>query len=159
MYQNELKALEQAFSQLSEQVNELRVNALKLPEKASKTTAAWQIEDARGQKLFVALSGTAVASLTTDLSNTVSDLVFNVEAEIGQFIEVSSDDVKTFLELNYSQTNLSKIALTEDQRLMVVHRRWFEEMTTKSAFDAIAEVWNVAQNLRESLNLQSPAHA
>lgn len=150
-YQNEIKALEESLNILAGQVDDLRVNAVQLGEK--KNVPAWQVEDVHHNRLFVVISG------LDSPEGEETDPVFTAEAEVGQFIGVDPKEVVVFLELNYTQMTLARLALTPDQRLVVLFRRWLQGISAPEALEGIAEVWNVAQNLRDTLQPQEPGNA
>lgn len=145
--ESELKALEEAFSEIGDLEGGLRVNAVRLKDKED-ANAAWQIEDTEGNKLFVVLSG-----------SDVEQAMLQMEAEVGQFLSVDDASARALLELNYTQAHLAYLALRSDGVLTVIHRRWFEDTSKRSALDAIAEVWNTAQSLRDTLKPQKPGLA
>lgn len=154
-FDEEFKALETAFAEIGEKVESLRINPVQLK---GAVAAAWQIEDAARNKLFVVLSGPGDEGDDESVAPD-SDLVLTVEADVGQFLQLDADTAKTLMELNYTKMNLCRTGLTHDQRLVVLHRRWFEGLSSRDAFDAIAEVWNAAENLRGDLKAVTPGNA
>ncbi len=150
-YEQEFKALEVAIKEIESAVPELRVNPVQLKGGA---VASWQVEDARKNKLFIVLSGPSKDEPEPD-----TDLVFTVEAEVGQLLGVEATAAKALLEINYSKLNMVRVGLAPEGRVVVLHRRWFEGLTVRDAFDAIAEVWNGAETLRTELKPAAPGHA
>ena len=142
--EKELKALDQAFLEIHEKVPQLKVNSLKAPE---DVVALWKIEDAAKNAMYASLSGDG------------EELILTIESEVGQWLEIDLDAAKALLELNHSKLNLARVAVTEDQRLTVLHRRWLSGISVFDAFDALAEVWNTAEGLREDLRATAPSLA
>ncbi len=150
-YAKEVKELEAAFLEIQEKVPELKLNSAKIK---GEVAAAWQIENGTNQKLYIVLSGMAA-----DKTDANADLIITFESDVGQFFDVDPESLKTFLEMNYSTLNQCRLGLTKDQRLVVLYRRWFENLSTKDAFDAISEVWNITNHLREQMKPVTPGHA
>lgn len=151
-YEQEFKSLDTAIKEIETAVPDLRVNPVQLKGGA---LASWQVEDARKNKLFIVLSGPSKdAASAAD-----ADLVFTVEADVGQLLEVDRAAAQVLLEINYSKLNMARVGLSPDGRVVVLHRRWFEGLSVRDAFDAIAEVWNGAESLREDLKPTVPGRA
>jgi hypothetical protein len=141
-------ALQAAIVEIQEKVPQLKINAAKMK---GNVLAAWQVEDSLSNKLFIVLTGPS-----SEKARTMEELVLTIESDVGQLLEFQESMGKAFLEMNYNRLNLARVGLGPEGRVVVLHRRWFDGLSVKDAFDAIAEVWNIAEELRQELGATKP---